>query len=101
MIGAFSDLMFLFENGIVVRLRRYSTLPMQGSSQRKDVLEKFLTWWDNTRWRLRTQTSAVRTWDMLQSWTQINFKTLIRSNINSSTNAIYMTKVEHTNFDFI
>ncbi|KAH8995218.1 hypothetical protein EDB86DRAFT_2922821 [Lactarius hatsudake] len=43
-------------------------------------------------------TSAARTWDMLQSWTQINFKTLIGSNINSPTNAIYMTKVEHTNF---
>ncbi|KAH9168292.1 hypothetical protein EDB89DRAFT_2074118 [Lactarius sanguifluus] len=44
------------------------------------------------------QTSAARTWDMLQSWTQINFKTLIGSNINSPTNAVYMTKVEHTNF---
>ncbi|KAH9011480.1 hypothetical protein EDB85DRAFT_1117299 [Lactarius pseudohatsudake] len=43
-------------------------------------------------------TSAARTWDMLQSWTQINFKTLIGSNIDSPTNAIYMTKVEHTSF---
>ncbi|KAH9059036.1 hypothetical protein EDB87DRAFT_836873 [Lactarius vividus] len=47
---------------------------------------------------LRRQTSSARTWDMLQSWTQINFKTLIGSKINSPTNAIYMTKVEHTSF---
>ncbi len=46
------------------------------------------------------QTNAARTWDMLQSWTQIDFKT---PNINSPTNAVYMTKVEHAafgNFEF-
>ncbi|KAH9046948.1 hypothetical protein EDB83DRAFT_2403959 [Lactarius deliciosus] len=40
-------------------------------------------------------TSAARTWDMLQSWTRINF---VGSNINSPTNAIYMTVTEHTRF---
>ncbi len=44
------------------------------------------------------QTNAVRTWDMLQSWTQIDFKTLVGPNINSPTNAVYMTKVEHASF---
>jgi hypothetical protein len=35
---------------------------------------------------------------MLQAWTQIGFETLIRSKINSPTNAIYMTKTEHVSF---
>jgi hypothetical protein len=41
----------------------------------------------------RRQRDVARTWDMLQSWTQINFR-----NINSPTNAIYMTKTEHAAF---
>ena len=47
---------------------------------------------------LRRQTDAARTWDMLQSWTQIDFKTLVGPNINSPTNAIYMSSEEHRIF---
>ncbi|KAI9466109.1 hypothetical protein BJY52DRAFT_1413613 [Lactarius psammicola] len=47
---------------------------------------------------LRRQTDAARTWDMLQCWTQIDFRTLTGLNINSPTNAIYMTKAEHAAF---
>ncbi|KAH9171032.1 hypothetical protein EDB89DRAFT_1973706 [Lactarius sanguifluus] len=43
-------------------------------------------------------TNAARTWDMLPSWTRIDLKTLVGSNINSPTNAIYMTVTEHTRF---
>ncbi|KAH8993056.1 hypothetical protein EDB86DRAFT_2830278 [Lactarius hatsudake] len=43
-------------------------------------------------------TNAARTWDMLQSWTRIDLKTLVGSNINSPMNAIYMTTTEHTMF---
>ncbi|KAH8997209.1 hypothetical protein EDB86DRAFT_937136 [Lactarius hatsudake] len=43
-------------------------------------------------------TNAARTWDMLQSWTRIDSKTLVGSNINSPTNAIYMTVTEHSMF---
>jgi hypothetical protein len=32
---------------------------------------------------------------MLQSWTRIDFMTLVGSNINSPANAIYMTSEEH------
>jgi hypothetical protein len=49
------------------------------------------------------QTDAARTWDMLRSWTQIDFEAFVGLNINSPTNAIFMTKVEHIsfgNFDF-
>ncbi len=35
---------------------------------------------------------------MLRSWTEIDFETLVGPNINSPTNAIYMTKVEHASF---
>ncbi|KAH9033503.1 hypothetical protein EDB85DRAFT_1951172 [Lactarius pseudohatsudake] len=35
---------------------------------------------------------------MLQSWTRIDFKTLVGPNINSPTNAIYMTSIEHEMF---
>jgi hypothetical protein len=41
------------------------------------------------------QTDAVRTWDMLRSWTGIDFMTPVGSNINSPANAIYMTSDEH------
>ncbi|KAH8995216.1 hypothetical protein EDB86DRAFT_2829534 [Lactarius hatsudake] len=37
-------------------------------------------------------------WDMLRSWTQIDFETLVLPNINSPMNAIYMTKDEHDTF---
>jgi hypothetical protein len=47
---------------------------------------------------LRGQIDAAPTWDMLRSWTQIDFKTLVGSNINSPTNAIYMTYGEHFSF---
>jgi hypothetical protein len=47
---------------------------------------------------LRRQTNAARTWDMLRSWTRIDFKTLIGSNINSPSNAIYMSTQEHSDF---
>lgn len=47
---------------------------------------------------LRRQTDAARTWDMLQSWTLIDFKTLVGPNINSPTNAIYMNSEEHRIF---
>ncbi|KAH9170892.1 hypothetical protein EDB89DRAFT_1218022 [Lactarius sanguifluus] len=43
-------------------------------------------------------TNAAQTWDMLRSWTQIDFRTLIGPNIDSPTNAIYMTTVEHATF---
>ncbi|KAN0132173.1 hypothetical protein V8E53_009939 [Lactarius tabidus] len=41
---------------------------------------------------------AARTWDMLRSWARIDFMALVGSNINSPTNAIYMTTAEHTAF---
>ena len=44
------------------------------------------------------QTDAVSTWDMFQSWTQIDFRTLVGSNINSPANAMYVTKEEHNRF---
>jgi hypothetical protein len=44
------------------------------------------------------KTDATRTWDMLRSWTQTDFETLMGSNIKSPMNAIYMTKQEHSNF---
>lgn len=47
---------------------------------------------------LRRQTDGALTWDMLQSWTQIDFETLVGPNINSPKNAIYMTKTEHIAF---
>ncbi len=47
---------------------------------------------------LRRQIDIARTWDMLWSWTQIDFRTLVESNINSPTNAIYMTREEHATF---
>ncbi len=47
---------------------------------------------------LRRQTDAALTWDMLRSWTQIDFRALVGSNINPPTNAIYMTKTEHDTF---
>ncbi|KAH9168291.1 hypothetical protein EDB89DRAFT_2074117 [Lactarius sanguifluus] len=37
-------------------------------------------------------------WDMLRSWTQIDFETLVVPNINSPMNAIYMTRDEHDLF---
>ena len=49
------------------------------------------------------QKVAAITWDMLRSWTQIDFETLIGSKLNSPTNAIYMSKQEHFlfgHFDF-
>ena len=36
---------------------------------------------------------------MLQSWTRIDFMTLVGSNINSPANAIYMTREEHGIFE--
>ncbi len=44
------------------------------------------------------QRDAARTWDMLQSWTQIDIKEVVGSNINSPTNALYMTNNEHLAF---
>ncbi len=44
------------------------------------------------------QTDASWFWVLLQSWTQIDFKMLIGSMINSPTNAIYMTLVEQRGF---
>ena len=35
---------------------------------------------------------------MLQSWTQIDIKEVVESNINSPTNALYMTNDEHRAF---
>lgn len=52
---------------------------------------------------LRRQINAARTWDMLQSWTQIDFRRVLGSDINSPANTIYMTRQEHDsfgNFDF-
>ncbi|KAN0133015.1 hypothetical protein V8E53_009188 [Lactarius tabidus] len=43
----------------------------------------------------RQITDAARTWDMLRSWTRIDFMTLVGPNINSPANAIYMTTEEH------
>jgi len=43
-------------------------------------------------------TNTARTWDMLRSWTRINFETLVGPNINSPKDAIYMTKTEHVAF---
>ncbi|KAJ6600191.1 hypothetical protein B0H10DRAFT_2441155 [Mycena sp. CBHHK59/15] len=41
---------------------------------------------------------AARTWDMLQSWTNLDLGKLVGSNINSPTNAIFMTADEHYSF---
>jgi hypothetical protein len=52
---------------------------------------------------IHRQINAACTWDMLQSWTQIDFRMLLRSDINSPANTIYMTRQEHRtfgNFDF-
>ena len=35
---------------------------------------------------------------MLRSWTQIDLMPLVGSNVNSPTNAIYMTMTEHIAF---
>jgi hypothetical protein len=48
--------------------------------------------------QLCLQTDAARTWDMLQSWTRIDFTTLLGPNINLPTNAIFMTLSEHRRF---
>jgi len=44
------------------------------------------------------QRDAAHTWDILQSWTQIDIKKVVGSNINSPTNALYMTTSEHRTF---
>lgn len=52
---------------------------------------------------LRWQINAPRTLEMLRSWTQIDFTTLLESDIDSPANSIYMTTIEHLafgNFDF-
>ena len=41
------------------------------------------------------QKFAAVAWDMLRSWTRIDFETLIGSKINSPTNAVYMSMQEH------
>ncbi|EGO02394.1 hypothetical protein SERLA73DRAFT_178312 [Serpula lacrymans var. lacrymans S7.3] len=43
-------------------------------------------------------TDAVRTWEMLQSWTQINIQKIDESGVSSPANAIYMTTTEHASF---
>jgi hypothetical protein len=35
---------------------------------------------------------------MLECWTQIDFRKLVGTKISSPTNAIYMSKEEHSNF---
>ncbi len=47
---------------------------------------------------LRIQTDDARTWDMFRSWTQVDLRTLVGSTIDSPTNAIYMTMMEHATF---
>ena len=44
------------------------------------------------------QKFAANTWDMLLSWTRIDFKPLIGSMINFPTNAIHMSMQEHISF---
>ncbi|KAJ7622994.1 hypothetical protein B0H17DRAFT_1112146 [Mycena rosella] len=41
---------------------------------------------------------AAYTWDMLQSWTQIDLQGLVGSKITSPQNGIYMTSDDHDNF---
>ncbi|KAJ6621954.1 hypothetical protein B0H10DRAFT_2214770 [Mycena sp. CBHHK59/15] len=41
---------------------------------------------------------AARTWDMLQSWTNLDLRKLVGSDINSPTNAIFMSADEHYSF---
>ncbi|KAJ7799921.1 hypothetical protein B0H14DRAFT_2901689 [Mycena olivaceomarginata] len=41
---------------------------------------------------------AARTWDMLQSWTNVDFRKLVGSKINSPANTIFMTAEEHYSF---
>jgi hypothetical protein len=48
--------------------------------------------------RLHIQKAAAFTWEMLRAWTLLDFKTLIGSNINSSSNVIYMTGSDHSSF---
>ncbi|KAJ7094969.1 hypothetical protein C8R44DRAFT_581159, partial [Mycena epipterygia] len=41
---------------------------------------------------------AANTWDILQSWTQIDLRELIGPKITSPPNGIYMTSDDHDNF---
>ncbi|CAK5279108.1 unnamed protein product [Mycena citricolor] len=41
---------------------------------------------------------AARTWDMLQSWTNLDLRKILGSKINSPANAIFMTAEEHHSF---
>ena len=41
------------------------------------------------------QRDAARTWNMLQSWMEIDIKELVGSNINSPTDALYMPSTWH------
>ncbi|KAL0952337.1 hypothetical protein HGRIS_006617 [Hohenbuehelia grisea] len=41
---------------------------------------------------------AAHTWDMLQAWTQLDIRNLSGSQINSPSNAIFMTTTEQDNF---
>jgi HNH endonuclease len=38
------------------------------------------------------------TWDMLESWTRIDFRKLVGSNINTPSNVVYMNESEHFKF---
>jgi hypothetical protein len=52
---------------------------------------------------LQRQKNAACTRDMFQSWTQIDIRTVLTSDINSPGNTIYMTREEQEsfgNFDF-
>ena len=39
-------------------------------------------------------TQKICTWDMLESWTRIDFRKLVGSNINTPSSAIYMNESE-------
>ena len=43
-------------------------------------------------------TQKICTWDMLESWTQIDFRKLVGSTISTPSNAIYMNESEHFKF---
>ncbi|KAH9171033.1 hypothetical protein EDB89DRAFT_1973712 [Lactarius sanguifluus] len=80
--------------------RRFDEIPREPTvkMQAAHIIPFLLNKFDDRVINSPEITSAARTWDMLQSWTRIDFKTLVGSNINSPMNAIYMTSIEHDMF---
>lgn len=69
----------------------------QSNMEAAHIIPLFLNHFDDAS-NSQAITDAARTWDMFCSWTQVDVTTLTGSNINSPTNAIYMTVQEHKAF---